>query len=148
MDPCLKLNFPKLQEIRIQTFLSEFSVSNQHVSPRFAIFKGKFIYLEMSLIATNVSLSFLQCSTTDPWLKLKFPKLLEIRIWTSLSAKCHISLRFAIVKRKLVYFEISLIATMFVSFVFKVFNYEPMSKTQVFKTSRNQNLDFLELIQK
>jgi len=51
----------------------------------------------------------------DPRLKLKFPKLNEIGIWTFFfvfsASKCHLSPRLGIVISKLVYFEISLIVT-------------------------------------
>ena len=41
MDPWLKLKFQKHPEIKFWDFLSVFSVSKCHHSPRFRIFKSK-----------------------------------------------------------------------------------------------------------
>ena len=63
----------------------------------------------------KVTHSCLKCPAMDPWLKLKFPKLHEIRIWTFLfvfrASKCLLSPRVVIVITKVVYFEISFIVT-------------------------------------
>ena len=63
----------------------------------------------------KVTLSCLKCPTMDPWVKLKFPKLHEIKISTFFmvfsASKCRLSPRLGIVKSKLVYFEISVIVT-------------------------------------
>ena len=67
------------------------------------------------LNCNKVAHSCLKCPTMDPWQKLKFPKLHEIRIWTFLfvfsASKCRLSHRLGIVITKLLYFEISLIVT-------------------------------------
>jgi len=74
----------------------------------------------------------------DPWLKLKFPKLHEIRIWTFLfvfsASKCLLSPRVVIVITKVVYFEISFIVTKGL-ILFEVSNYGPMDKIEVSKAS-------------
>jgi len=110
MDPGLKLKFKKVFEIRIWTFLSIFSVSQCHLSPRLAIDISKLVYLVISMIVTKLSLFCLKCSTMDPWLKIKFPTLLEIRICTFLSvfsvSKFHLSPRQGIIIRKLAHIEI------------------------------------------
>jgi len=63
----------------------------------------------------KVILSFLKCSTMNPWLKLKFPKHHEIEISIFFivfsAAICHLSPRLGIVISKLVNLEISLIVT-------------------------------------
>ena len=96
-----------------------------------------------------MTLSCLKCSTMDQWLKLKFLKHHQIRISTFMlvfsASKCHLSPTLRIVIGKLVYFEISLIVASD-SFLFEVFNYGPMAKTEVSKTSRNRNMDFLDCI--
>ena len=62
---------------------------------------------------SKVTHSCLKCSTMYQWLKLKFPKLPEIKIYTFLivfsAPKCHLAPRLGIVISKLVYFKISLI---------------------------------------
>jgi len=45
MDPRLKLKFQKHPEMVIWTFLSVFSVSKCHLSPRIGIVIGKFVYI-------------------------------------------------------------------------------------------------------
>ena len=63
----------------------------------------------------KVTLYCLKCSTMDPWLKLKFQKQPEIGIWTFLGVfsvqKCHLSARLGMLRRKYVYFQISLTVT-------------------------------------
>ena len=67
------------------------------------------------LNCNKVTHSCLKGPTMDPWLKLKFPKLHKIGIWTFLmvfsASKCRVSPRLGIVIIKLLYFEISLIVT-------------------------------------
>jgi len=136
----VKLKFPTHLEIRICTFLSVFSISKCHLSPRQWIVISKLAHIEISLIVTKLSLYFLKCCTMDAWLKHMFKKLVEIRLWTFWSvfsvSKCHPSQRLGIDISKLVYLVISLIVKKFF-FLFKVFYCGPMAKTQVFKMFRN-----------
>ena len=53
MDPWLQLKFPKHHEIRILTFLIEFSASKCRLSPRLGIVISKLVYFEISLIVTK-----------------------------------------------------------------------------------------------
>jgi len=82
MDPWLKLMSQKAFETRSWTFLRVFSASKSHLSPRLGIDKIKLVWFVILLIVTKLTLSCLKCSTMDPWLKVKFPKHFEIRIWT------------------------------------------------------------------
>ena len=107
--------FPKDRGIRIWTSLNVFRVSKCHLSLRFGIIKSKVVHFEISFVVSKLALRWLKCSTMKPWLKLKFSKHPEIQTWTFASvfsvSKCHFSYRFEIVTSKLVYFEISLIAS-------------------------------------
>jgi len=145
MDILVKLKFPTHQEIRISTFLSVFSLSKCHLSPIQWIVISKLAHIEISLIVTKLSLYCLKCCTMDPWLKLMFHKLFEIRIWTFWCvftiSKCRPSPRLGIDISKCVYLVISLTIKKF-SF-FSVFS---VSKFKVSNTSWNQNLYFLECI--
>ena len=144
MDPWLKLKFLKHSEVKIGTFESVFSVRKCCISPRQGIVLSKLALLEITLIVTKLSLSCLKCCTMDPWLKPFERRTLKFLCVFSVS-KCHLSPRLGIDIRELVYLAISLIVKK-LSFLFKVFYCGPMAKTQVSKTSRNQNLDFQELI--
>ena len=98
---------------------------------------------------SKVSHSCLKCATMDQRLRLKFPKVQEIRIWTFLfefcASKCQLSPRLGIVITKLVYFEILLLKQS-ESSLFEVSNYGPMAKNELSKTSANRNLDFLDCV--
>ena len=115
MDPWMKLNFTKHPQIRIWAFLNVFRVSKCRLILRFGMIQSKVVHSQISLIVTKLSLSWLKCSTMNPWLKLEFSKHPEIQTWIFVSvfsvSKCRLSYRFKIVISKLVYFEISLIAS-------------------------------------
>jgi len=115
MDPWLILKFRKYPEIRIWIFLCVFSVSKCYLSSRVGILVSKLVFFVISLILTKLFFSWLKCSTMDQWLKHKFRKHPEIRIWPFLCifsvSKCRLSPRVGIVMSKLVFFEISLILT-------------------------------------
>ena len=81
MDPWLKLKFWKHPKIRIWNFFCVIRVSKCWLSPRIGIVISKFVFFEISLIVTKLSISWLKCSTMDPRLQLKFWKHLEIKIW-------------------------------------------------------------------
>ena len=113
----LKLKFSKHPENRTWTFLNVFSLSKCHHSNTFEIVISKFVYFEISLIASKLPLSCLSSSTIDPWMKLNFPKHPKIKVWAFLNvfrvSKCHLIPTFGIIQRKVVHFEISLIVTKF-----------------------------------
>ena len=115
MDPWTKLDFFKDPEFRIRNFLNVFRVSKCGLILRFGIIQSKVVHFEISLIITKLSLSWLKFWTMKPWLKLKFSKHPEIQTWIFMSVfsvkRCRLSYRFKIVIIKLVYFEISLIAS-------------------------------------
>jgi len=124
MDPCLKLKFPKLHEIEIYTFLFVFSAPKCHLSPRLGIVITKFSIFQDIFDCSKVAHSCLKCSSMDQWLKLMFPKLHEIRIWTFsivfIASKCRHSPRLGIVISKSVYFQISLVVTKWLILVWSV----------------------------
>jgi len=115
MYPWLQLKFRRHPKIRVWAFLCVFRVWKCHLSSRVWIVLSKLVFIEISLILTKLDISCLKCSTMDPWLKLKFRKHLEIRIWIFFYAlsvsKFWLSPRVAIIICKLVFFEIYLIIT-------------------------------------
>ena len=112
MDPWLNWSFQNMTK-------SEFRLSWLYLVYQYVVFHldldcHKQISIFQDILGSNKVTHFcLKCSTMDPCLKLKFPKLHEIRIWTFLyvfrASKCRLSPRVVIVITKLVYFEISFI---------------------------------------
>ena len=86
MDPWLKLKFQKQPEIGIWIFFSVFNAQKCHLSGRLGIVRRKFFVFPHMLDRNKDTHCYLKCSTMDPWLKLKFAKYPEIKIWTFFSA--------------------------------------------------------------
>jgi len=129
MDPWLQLKFRKHPEIRIWIWLCVSSVSKCRLSARVGIVISKLVFFQISLIVRKLSISSLKCSTMDPWLKLMFWKLPEIRIWIFLCvfsvSKCCLSPSVGIVISKLVFFVISFILTKLSISYFKCSTMDP-----------------------
>ena len=121
--------FRKHPEIRIWIFFYVFSVSKCCLSSRVGIVISKSVFFEVYLIVTKLFVSSLKRSTMDPWLKLKFRKLLEIKIWFFLCvfsvSTCRLSPSVGIAISKLVFFVISLILTKFSISYFKCSTMDP-----------------------
>ena len=149
MDPWLKLKFPKHRQIEIWTFLIVFNVSICCLSPKLGMVISKLVYFQISLVVTKWLIVVWSVQTMHPWLKLKFAKRYEIRIWTFLfvfsTLKCHLSPTLRIVMNKLVYFDIPLIVAKWLILVWRV-QLWTMANTKVSKTLRYWNLDFLDYI--
>ena len=115
MELWQKLKFQKLFEIRNRIFMSWFSMSKCHLSPRIGIVRNKLVYFLITLIVSKLSPSSSKCYTMNLCPKLKFQKLLEFRNrtfmgWFSMS-KCCLSPWFGFIRKKLVFFEILLIVS-------------------------------------